>query len=200
MAVGQTRRFIRIHQHRRKTRHFRAPQLVVDHHRRYQRFNGSHQPGIRQITSSQPPSVAQATLLDALAVDISTMLGISTWEEGVVLGEFRLAYGRWCVDYAVVQKFLQGLGMHTRYTLDELDVDTTEKVLESIGKLGVGIVEGIVNIQAERNKQNHPDSDLPHVLPHELVKMSTGDFGKNIVDIHLQQLRAFVGRGIYRRD
>ena len=131
----------------------------------------------------------QATLLDALAVDITTMLGISSWEEGVVLGEFRLTYGRWCVDYAVVQKFLQGLGMHTRHTLDGLDVDTTEKVLESIGKLGVGIVDGIVNIQAERNKQNHPDSDLPHVLPHELVKISTGDFGKNIVDIHLQQLR-----------
>jgi len=128
----------------------------------------------------------QATLLDALAVDITTMLGISSWEEGVVLGEFCLSYGRWCVDYAVVQKFLQSLGMYTRHTLDELDVDMTEKVLESIGKLGVGIVEGIVNIQAERNKQNH---DLPNVLPHELIKMSTGDFGKNIVDIHLQQLR-----------
>jgi len=33
------------------------------------------------------------------------------------VGEFSLVYGRWCVDYAVVQKFLQGLGMHTRHTL-----------------------------------------------------------------------------------
>ena len=98
------------------------------------------------------------------------------------------------MDYAVVHKFLQGLGMHTRHTLDELDVVTTEKVLESIGKLGVGIVDGIVNIQTERNKQNHADSDPPHVLPHELIKMSTGDFGKNIVDIHLQQLRHSWGK------
>ena len=142
----------------------------------------------------QDPNIlvsAQAELLDTLAVDVSTMLGISNWEggEGVVLPPFCLAYGRWCVDYAVVHKFLQSLGMYTRHTLDEMDEDMTGKVLESIGKLGVGIVDGIVNIQAERNPQNSADNDLPHVLPHELVKMSTGNFGKTIVDVHLQQLR-----------
>jgi len=142
----------------------------------------------------QAPNIlvsAQAELLDTLAVDVSMMLGISNWEgeESVVLPPFCLAYGRWCVDYAAVQKFLQGLGMYTRHTLDELDDDMTGKVFESIGKLGVGIVDGIVNIQAERNTQNGADDDLPHVLPHELVKMSTGNFGKTIVDVHLRQLR-----------
>ena len=51
------------------------------------------------------------------------------------------------------------------------------------------VVEEIVNIQAERNERNHADNDLPHVLPHELIKLSTGDFGKSTVDVHLQQLR-----------
>jgi hypothetical protein len=145
------------------------------------------------FTKLQGPDLllsVQAELLDFLAVDIATMLGISTWAEGDVLGEFSLQYEkRWSVDYVVVQRFLQGLGMHTRHTFDELDLDMTGKVLESVGKLGVGIVDGIVNIQAERNAQNHADSDLPQVLPHELVKMSTGDFGKTIVDVHLEQLR-----------
>ena len=86
----------------------------------------------------------------------------------------------------VVHKFLQGLGMYTQHMLEMLDVDMTEKVLELIGKLGVGIVDGIVDIQAERNAQNHADSDLPSILPHELVKMSTGDFGKTIINLHLQ--------------
>src|SRR2546423_2409275 len=133
----------------------------------------------------------QAELLDSLAVDVSTMLGISSWDagEGAALGELCLAYGRWSVNYGVVHKFLQSLGMYTRHTLEALDVDTTEKVLESIGKLGVGIVDGIVDIQAKRNAQNHGDSDLPSILPHELVTMSTGDFGKTIIDLHLQQLR-----------
>jgi len=94
----------------------------------------------------------QATLLDTVAVDITTMLGISSWEDGVILAELSVVYGQWSVDYGVVHKFLQGLGMHTHHMLDELDVDMTEKVLESVGKLGVGIVEGIVNIQAKRNK------------------------------------------------
>ena len=50
----------------------------------------------------------------------------------------------------------------------------------------MGIVDGIVDIQAERNAKNHADSDLPSVPPHELVKMSTDDFGKTVVDLHLQ--------------
>ena len=79
--------------------------------------------------------------------------------------------------------------MHTRHTLEGLDDDTHRKVLQSIGELGARIVDGMTNIQAERNEENHADSDLPHVLPHELVKISTGEFGKTVVDVHLQQLR-----------
>jgi hypothetical protein len=134
---------------------------------------------------------AQTALLESLAIDISTMLGISSCEEGVVLGKFEMKYGRWRVDYATVQKFLQGLGIYTRHTLDEMDDEMTSQVFESIGKLGVAIVEGIVNIQAERDQYNHADGDLPHVLPHELVKISTGHFGKTVVDPHLQQLQHF---------
>jgi hypothetical protein len=109
----------------------------------------------------------------------------------IVLGKFEMKYGRWRVDYATVQKFLQGLGIYTRHTLDEMDDEMTSQVFESIGKLGVAIVEGIVNIQAERDQYNHADGDLPHVLPHELVKISTGHFGKTVVDPHLQQLQHF---------
>jgi NADPH-dependent glutamate synthase beta subunit-like oxidoreductase len=50
-------------------------------------------------------------------------------------------------------------------------------------------VDGLTNIQAERDEENHVDSDLPHVLPHGLVKISTGEFGKAVVDVHLQQLQ-----------
>ena len=140
----------------------------------------------------QAPNIlvlAQAELLDALAVDVSTMLGISNWEGGyrpsAVLFNVRMLVS----IIRVVQKFLQGLGMYIQHTLDELDEDMTGKVVfESIGKLGVGIVDGIINIQAERNSQNGADNDLPHVLSHELIKMSTGNFGKIIVDVHLRQL------------
>ena len=106
-----------------------------------------------------------------------------------VAGEFSIIYGRWYVDYAEIVLFIEGLGMYSRHTLQTLDDELHRKVLHSIGHLTTRIVEGIINIQAERNERNNADSDLPHVLPHELIKISTGDFGKQTVDVHLQQLR-----------
>jgi hypothetical protein len=79
--------------------------------------------------------------------------------------------------------------MHTRHTLDMLDFEATQKVLGSIGKLGLGIVKGIIEIQPERDHENHANSDIPNVFPHELVKMTTSDLRNNVVDIHLEQLR-----------
>lgn len=83
----------------------------------------------------------QAELLDSLAVDIATMIGISSWEEGDLLGQFSLMYEkRWSVDYATVQRFLQGLSMHTWHTVDELNVDMTKKVFESVENLQSGLL------------------------------------------------------------
>jgi len=135
----------------------------------------------------------QSALLDGLAMDICAMVGIKgpfSDEELVGLtGEFNCSYGRWFVDYSRVVLFLENLGMHPRHTLQTLDDDLHRKVLHSIGQLTTSIVEGIVNIQVERNNKNHADDDLPPVLPYELVKISTADYGNSVVDIHLQQLK-----------
>ena len=93
------------------------------------------------------------------------------------------------MDYAQVVMFLESLGMYTRHTLQALNDELHRKVLHSIGHLATSIVDGIVNIQVERNERNNADDDLPPVLPHELVKISTSDFGNTIVDTHLPQLR-----------
>ena len=135
----------------------------------------------------------QSALLETLSLDICTMIGIQgpfSNEELVRLtGEFNVVYGRWLVDYAQIVLFLEGLGMHSRHTLQALDDELHRKVLHSIGHLTTSIVEGIVNIQVERNERNDADDDLPPVLPHELVKISTSDLGNTVVDMHLPQLR-----------
>lgn len=141
----------------------------------------------------QAPSLllfTRSTLLDSLAVDLCTMMTIRHLEEGVFEDEdmargFSVINGRWCVGYADIVGFIEGLGMYPRYTLQQLNDDTHRKVVHSIGELALRIVNGVVNIQAERNQRNHADSDLPHVLPHELIKISTREFGKTTVDIHL---------------
>ena len=51
------------------------------------------------------------------------------------------------------------------------------------------LVDGSITIQAERDSENCPTDDMPPVLPHELVKLRTGEFGINILARHLPQLR-----------
>src|SRR5436190_17655341 len=106
------------------------------------------------------------------------MIGIrgpfSVEEIGEVAGECRVIYGKWYVNYTEIVLFIEGLGMHSRHTLQALDDVLHCKTMHSIGNLSIRIVEEIVNIQAERNYRNNADSDLPCVLPHELIKMSSG--------------------------
>lgn len=133
----------------------------------------------------------QSALLSTLAADIATTIGIQgpISEDDDITGEFNVAKGRWLVEYSQIVLFLESLGMHPRQTLQTLNDELHRKVLHSIGHLTISILEGIVNIQAERNERNYADDDLPPVLPHEIVKLSTSDFGNTIVDMHLPQLR-----------
>ena len=134
----------------------------------------------------------QSALLETLSLDIYTMIEIQgpfSNEELVRLtGEFNVVYRRWLVDYAQIVLFLEGLGMHSHHTLQALDDELHCKVLHSIGHL-TSIVEGIINIQVERNERNDADDDFPSVLPHELIEISTSDFSNTVVDMHLPQLR-----------
>ena len=71
----------------------------------------------------------------------------------------------------------------------DLSDELHKKVIQSIGMLALSIVDGVVNIQAERDNRNNATDDLPAVLPHELIKISTAAYGKHVIDVHLQQLQ-----------
>ena len=114
--------------------------------------------------------------------------GLLSDEEFAYTEEFTVKYARWCIQYTDMVKFIEGLGIHARQTLQLLNDEEHRKVLESIETLTMRIVEGVINIQAERNHRNNADDDLPCVLPHKLVKLLTAKFEKIIVDVHLQQL------------
>ena len=43
--------------------------------------------------------------------------------------------------------------------------------------------------KSKRNERNDADDDVPPVLPHQLVEISTSDFVNMVVDMHLPQLR-----------
>jgi hypothetical protein len=135
----------------------------------------------------------QTAMLEGLATDICIAVGIdgpfSPEEIAGLDMEFNCVCGRWSVSYAHVLSFLEGLGMYSRHTLQVLTDDLHCKVISSIGDLATGMVNGIIEIQVERNNRNEAADDLPPVLPHEIIKMSTAEYGNKIVDRHLQQLK-----------
>lgn len=75
---------------------------------------------------------------------------------------------------------------HLLYSLSD---DLHQKVIHSIEQLTIGMIEGIIDIQAERDSRDESDDVIPDVLPHELIKMSTAEYGRRIVDPHLLQLQ-----------
>ena len=138
----------------------------------------------------------QTAILAKLADDLSILVGMEgpfDPEEILAInaanGGFNSTYGRWSIPHGKVLEFLNDQGMYIRHTLDSLEDEWHQKVIEAIGNLLVTIVEGIRSIQAERDGRNNAAEDLPPVLPHELVKLRTAEFGRTIVDPHLVQLR-----------
>ena len=97
--------------------------------------------------------------------------------------------GRWSISHENVFNFLHDQGLFVRHTFQSLPIDVGNKIISEVGMFVVVMVEGIRDIQVERDSHNCAAEDLPPVLPHELVKMRTSEFGKTIVDRHLQQLR-----------
>ena len=80
--------------------------------------------------------------------------------------------------------------MFIREVLDSLLDELHEKVICMVGDFILIVIDGIINIQAERNSRNRPTDDLPPVLPHELVRIRTGEFGIRVITKHLHQLRS----------
>ena len=93
------------------------------------------------------------------------------------------------ISHENVFEFLHDQGLFVRHTFQSLPIDVGDKVISEVGMFLVVMVEGIRDIQVERDSHNGAAEDLPPVLPHELVKMRTSEFGRTIVERHLQQLR-----------
>ena len=100
-----------------------------------------------------------------------------------------ITYSRW---YENTMNYLFDLGMFIQEMFtDKLSLDQQIQVSFMVGNLVMQIVDGIINIQVERDGNNHPAEDqVPPVLPHELVKLKGRDFTCIVVK-HLSRLKQF---------
>ena len=87
--------------------------------------------------------------------------------------------GRWAIKDMDIWEFLHDQGSFVADCLDEIEEVDRFEVVSSIGEFVVHTVDGILDIQAERDNRNQAGEDLPPVLPHELIKLR----GKEFIDI-----------------
>ena len=137
----------------------------------------------------------QTTELQQLAVVISAHLGIEEPNDSdsiVVADDNTVVHERWSVSHSSVIGFLQDQGSFVSKIFNEelsSDLLLQRRIIHMIGRFGLIIVEGILDIQAERDNSNRAAMEnIPGMLPHELVKIKGRDFGK-IVEKHTNQLK-----------
>src|SRR5439155_6763020 len=134
--------------------------------------------------------------LDNLAAIICTQIVVegpfTEVELNAVNKTTHITYSQWCItrENTINYLFDQGMFIQEIFT-DKLSIDQQILVSNTVGKLVMQVVEGITNIQVERDKSNLPAEDqVPPVLPHELVKLKGRDF-TSIVIKHLSRLKQF---------
>ncbi|CAM6027358.1 unnamed protein product [Sphagnum balticum] len=75
----------------------------------------------------------------------------------------------WFVTFESLELFVRNQGFRVEGHFDALDNSTQRDVLTSIGMFAVSIVQGIIDIQVERNSRNEPgDKEALPVMPSDL--------------------------------
>ena len=59
-----------------------------------------------------------------------------------------------------------------------MDLEVQYQVITMFGQLVLDVVDGVLEIQAERNSSNNATDDLPPTLLHELAKIRGSAFGE----------------------
>ena len=98
---------------------------------------------------------------------------------------------RWLMTYSVEQH-VHDQGSWVRNLMEELDHDTRIHVLKEISLFALKLVNGILQVQAERNSDNNTTLELaPPVMPSELVLMRSKRFNKLVLDPYCLHIAKF---------
>jgi len=99
-------------------------------------------------------------------------------------------YSQWSVSHEKIILFLYDQGTFIQETYNQLSLQLQIEVIHAVAMFILYLIDGILNIQAERNSVNKSADNLPPVLPHQLVKIYGRDFTK-IVSDHRNHLKQF---------
>jgi len=129
--------------------------------------------------------------LDHLSATLSAWIVIEPNDVELHNATSHYISGRWAVSYQNVVNYIFDRGIFIQDIYNGLSVELQAQVITIVSKLVIGIVDGIVDIQAERDSTNLPSAEqFPPVLPHELIKLPTREFTSIVVQ-HLDRLKQF---------
>ena len=80
------------------------------------------------------------------------------------------------LTHAKSKLFIEGLGMWLLTAIDELESDDLQSVLVSVAKLFVESANDITSIIAEHDSSNDRGTEIPPVLPNQLVHLDMCTF------------------------
>jgi len=95
----------------------------------------------------------------------------------------------WFVTFESLELFIRNQGSRAEGHFDAFDDSAQRNVLTSIGMFAASIVQGIIDIQAERNSRNEPaDKEASPIMPSDLVRVQLVVFFRNVLksrNVHL---------------
>ena len=96
-------------------------------------------------------------------------------------------HGCYVLTHAKAKLSIEGLDMWVLTVIDELESDDLQSVIVFVPKLFVESASGIMAIISERDSSNERGTDLPPVLPHQLVYLDMHKF-VSYVNGHCERL------------
>jgi hypothetical protein len=135
----------------------------------------------------------QHAYVNKLAVDLQMVYKLRCIDMDAEFGDLdALDYFQrfnWFVTFESLELFVRNQGSRAEGHFDALDDSVQRDVLTLIGMFAMSIVQGIINIQAERNSCNEPaDNEALLVMSSDLVRVQPVMFFRDVLQprkVHL---------------
>jgi len=92
---------------------------------------------------------------------------------------------------ATLREYVDDLGMRVQAHWPVMDANEKTIVLQTIAQFAIGLSDGIVKVETERDSTNNAAVDLASlIMPMDLVKMRSSTFISEVIEPHEAQLQA----------
>jgi hypothetical protein len=135
----------------------------------------------------------QRAYVNKLAVDLQMVYKLRRIDMDAEFGDLNASdyFQRfdWFVTFESFELFVRNLGSRAEGRFDAFDDSAQRDLFTSIGMFAVSIVQGIIDIQAERNSCNEPaNKEAPPIMPSDLVRVQPVVFFRDVLqprNVHL---------------